>query len=196
MACRLHCNTCVNSLVSLLCNGVSELQSQTQQDAHTLIYVVLRGLSIGVMVFILYKLYILSTYTTPSPKPITENILHFLNFKKTLFSMFFNPFGLRGHRKCPHKPCLRCNTHVIIHICVPINHVYKNTHTHTLGFHVLWGHSIDIRIFIVYKLYILSPNPNTTHHKKTLFYKLFSSKCHHKDNDFGYCHLCGDILSL
>jgi len=32
---------------------------------------------------------------------------------------------------------------------------HSHTHTHTLGFHVLWGISIDIMIFILYKLYIL-----------------------------------------
>ncbi len=30
-----------------------------------------RGLSIGVMVFILYKLYVLLPYTYPTPKPLT-----------------------------------------------------------------------------------------------------------------------------
>jgi len=39
-----------------------------------------------------------------------------------------------------------------------------------LGFHVLWELSIDIMIFIIYKLYILSPNtnptPKLTYHRK------------------------------
>ncbi len=97
--------------------------------------------------------------------------------------------------ECPHKPCLRCNTHVIIHICVLINHVgYKNTHTHTHTqscFQVLRGLSIDIMVFILYKLYILSPYtapiPKPTHHRRhsailhfqktslSLIYKLVSS---------------------
>ncbi len=41
--------------------------------------------------------------------------------------MFFKPFGLRGHRQCPHKPPSCCNTHVIIQICVLINHIYQHT---------------------------------------------------------------------
>ncbi len=31
-------------------------------------------------------------------------------------------------------------------------------HTQMLGFNVLWGLSIDIMVFILYKLYVLSPN--------------------------------------
>ncbi len=45
--------------------------------------------------------------------------------------MFFKPFGLQGHRQCPHKPPSCCNTHVIIQICVLINHIYQFTNTHT-----------------------------------------------------------------
>uniref|UniRef100_A0A8C2I9J1 Microfibril associated protein 2 n=1 Tax=Cyprinus carpio TaxID=7962 RepID=A0A8C2I9J1_CYPCA len=45
--------------------------------------------------------------------------------------MFFNPFVLQGLRKCPHKPCLRCSTHVIIHICV-LKHTHTHTHTHSV----------------------------------------------------------------
>jgi len=42
------------------------------------------GHYIDVMVIILYKLYILSPYTNPTPKPIpiTENLLHFYIKKK------------------------------------------------------------------------------------------------------------------
>ncbi len=47
----------------------------------------LRGLSIGVMVFILYKFYILSPY----PKPATlQNYWQFLNFKKHSFVCFLS----------------------------------------------------------------------------------------------------------
>lgn len=36
---------------------------------------------------------------------------------------------LQGHRKCKlHKPCLRCSIHVIIHVCVLMNHTYQYTH--------------------------------------------------------------------
>jgi len=43
-------------------------------------------------------------------------------------------------------------------------HTHTHTHTHTLGLlvYVYWGLSIDIMIFILFKLYILSPKP--THH--------------------------------
>jgi len=90
---------------------------------------------------------------------------------------------------------------------------HTQTHTHTLCFHVLKGLSIDIMLFILYKLYILSPytnrTPKPTRHRKlsaflrfqktslSMIYKLFSSwgpnKFNHKDNDFRYCHLCGDM---
>ncbi len=67
----------------------------------------------------------------------------------------------------------------------------KHTHTHMLGFHVLWGLSIDVMVFILYKLYILSPYtapiPKPNHHRRhsailhfqktslSLIYKLVSS---------------------
>ncbi len=60
-----------------------------------------------------------------------------------------------------------------------------------LGFHVLWGLSIDVMVFILYKLYILSPCtapiPKPNHHRRhsailhfqktslSLIYKLVSS---------------------
>jgi len=56
-----------------------------------------------------------------------------------------------------------------------------------LCFHDLWGLSIDIMIVILYKLYILSPYTNSSHHTKLFaflhfqnsslctIYKLFSS---------------------
>ncbi len=80
----------------------------------------LRGLIIAVMVFILYKLYVLLPYTYPTPKLSPHRRLcAFLDFqKKHHLVCFFKPFGLRGHKQCPHKPPSWCNTHVIIHICV------------------------------------------------------------------------------
>ncbi len=70
-------------------------------------------------------------------------------------------------------------------------HTHTRTHTHMLGFHVLWGLSIDVMVFILYKLYILSPYtapiPKPTHHRRhsailhfqktslSLIYKLVSS---------------------
>ncbi len=68
---------------------------------------------------------------------------------------------------------------------------HTHTHTHMLGFHVLWGLSIDVMVFILYKLYILSPYtapiPKPNHHRRhsailhfqktslSLIYKLVSS---------------------
>ncbi len=62
---------------------------------------------------------------------LTGTLCIFWFSKKTPFSMFFKPFGLRGHRQCPHKPPSCFNTHVIIQICVLINHIYRFSHTHT-----------------------------------------------------------------
>ncbi len=61
------------------------------------------------------------------PASPSQNLLAISEFHKTLFCMFFKPFVLWGHRKCPHKPCLHCSTHVI-HICVLVN-IYTRTHT-------------------------------------------------------------------
>ncbi len=85
---------------------------------------------------------------------------------------------------------------------------------HTLCFHLSWGHSVDIMVFILYKLYFLSPYPNLTPKPTTdtenflqlRFSKLHSvwfrsvfphghQKCPYKDKDLGYWHHCGDILS-
>ncbi len=70
-------------------------------------------------------------------------------------------------------------------------HTHTHTHTHMLGFHVLWGLSIDVMVFILYKRYILSPYtapiPKPNHHRRhsailhfqktslSLIYKLVSS---------------------
>ncbi len=48
--------------------------------------------------------------------------------------MIYKPFELWGHWKCPHKSPSTfntCHTHVIIQICVLINHMYTHTHTPT-----------------------------------------------------------------
>ncbi len=103
----------------------------------------LRGLSIGVMVFILYKLYVLLPYTYPTPKlsPHRRRCISIFPQKNSL-CMIYKHFKLWGHWKCPHKspsPCNTCHTHVIIQICVLINHITCATHTphtpltHTFG---------------------------------------------------------------
>ncbi len=92
----------------------------------------LRGLSIGVMVFILYKLYVLLPYTYPTPKLSPHRRRCISTFPpKNAHCMIYKRFKLWGHWKCPHKSPSPCNTHVIIQICVLINHINMHTHTHT-----------------------------------------------------------------
>jgi len=54
------------------------------------------------MVFILYKLYILSL-TLSLTLPLTGNILHFYIFKKTLLSMIYTLFSSWGLLAGPHN---------------------------------------------------------------------------------------------
>ncbi len=74
----------------------------------------LRGLSIGVMVFILYKLYVLLPYTYPKPKlsPHRRRCIYIIPQKNSL-CMIYKRFKLWGHWKCPHKSPSPCNTYVI-----------------------------------------------------------------------------------
>ncbi len=92
----------------------------------------LRGLSIGVMVFILYKLYVLLPYTYPTPKLSPHRRRCISTFPpKNAHCMIYKHFKLWGHWKYPHKSPSPCNTYVIIQICVLINHINMHTHTHT-----------------------------------------------------------------
>ncbi len=74
----------------------------------------LQGLSIGVMVFILYKLYVLLPYTYPTPKlsPHRRRCISTFPPKNSL-CMIYKRFELWGHWKCPHKSPSPCNTYVI-----------------------------------------------------------------------------------
>ncbi len=74
----------------------------------------LRGLSIGVMVFILYKLYVLLPYTYPTPKlsPHRRRCIYIFP-KKNAHCMIYKHFKLWGHWKCPHKSPSPCNTYII-----------------------------------------------------------------------------------
>ncbi len=57
--------------------------TRTHTHTHTRLFFGLRGLSIGVMVFILYNLYVLLPYTYPTPKLSPHRRLcAFLNFQK------------------------------------------------------------------------------------------------------------------
>ncbi len=121
--------------VQWVTNAISySLQYQPLQIAtHTHVgFYGLRGLSIGVMVFILYKLYLLLPYTYPTPKlsPHRRRCISIFPQKNSL-CMIYKRFKLWGHWKCPHKSPSPCNTYVIIQICVLINHINMHTHTHT-----------------------------------------------------------------
>ncbi len=75
--------------------------ANTHTHTHTHVgFYGLRGLSIGVMVFILYKLYVLLPYT-------------FLLSPQKTNTMIYKHFKLWGHWKCPHKSPSPCNTYVI-----------------------------------------------------------------------------------
>ncbi len=87
--------------------------SLTHTHTHVVFYG-LRGLSIGVMVFILYKLYVLLPYTYPTPKLSPHRRLCISIFPpKNLLCMIYKHFELWGHWKCPHKSPSPCNTYVI-----------------------------------------------------------------------------------
>ncbi len=92
-------------------------QTQTHTHTHTHTHVGfygLRGLSIGVMVFILYKLYVLLPYTYPTPKLSPHRRRCISTFpQKNSLCMIYKRFKLWGHWKCPHKSPSPCNTYVI-----------------------------------------------------------------------------------
>ncbi len=128
----------------------------------------LRGLSIGVMVFILYKLYVLLPYTYPTPKlsPHRRRCIS-ISPQNNSLCMIYMCFELWGHWKCPHKSPSPCNTYVIpmsLYTLVSSNHTQAHAHartiqyntrthaqthtrTHTVCFCGLWGLSIDFYYF-------------------------------------------------
>ncbi len=93
----------------------STVTTHTHTHTHTHVgFYGLRGLSIGVMVFILYKLYVLLPYTYPTPKlsPHRRWCIYIFPQKNSL-CMIYKRFKLWGHWKCPHKSPSSCNTYVI-----------------------------------------------------------------------------------
>ncbi len=93
----------------------SHTNTHTHTHTHTHVgFYGLRGLSIGVMVFILYKLYVLLPYTYPTPKlsPHRRRCISIFPQKNSL-CMIYKHFKLWGHWKCPHKSPSPCNTYVI-----------------------------------------------------------------------------------
>ncbi len=96
----------------------------------------LRGLSIGVMVFILYKLYVLLPYTYPTPKLSPHRRRCISTFPKKPHSVWFISvlnYGDTENVFINHLLLVipPSHTHVIIQICVLINHINMPTHTHT-----------------------------------------------------------------
>ncbi len=93
---------------------ISYTHTHTHTHTHTRWFYGLRGLSIGVMVFILYKLYVLLPYTYPTPKlsPHRRRCISIFPQKNSL-CMIYKRFKLWGHWKCPHKSPSPCNTYVI-----------------------------------------------------------------------------------
>ncbi len=90
-------------------------RTDARTHAHTHVgFYGLQGLSIGIMVFILYKLYVLLTYTYPTPKlsPHRRRCIYIFPPKNSL-CMIYKRFKLWGHWKCPHKSPSPCNTYVI-----------------------------------------------------------------------------------
>ncbi len=98
-----------------LCPHKPHKHAHTHTHTHTHVgFYGLRGLSIGVMVFILYKLYVLLPYTYPTPKLIPHRRLCISTFpQKNAHCMIYKHFKLWGHWKCPHKSPSPCNTYVI-----------------------------------------------------------------------------------
>ncbi len=69
--------------------------------------------------------------------------MHFYFPSKNSLCMIYKHFELWGHWKCPHKspsPCNTCHTHVIIQICVLINHINMPTHHFPLNFSFCFAH--------------------------------------------------------
>ncbi len=94
-------------------NFHAEFHLYTHTHTHVGFYG-LRGLSIGVMVFILNKLYVLLPYTYPTPKLSPHRRRCISTFPpKNLLCMIYKHFELWGHWKCPHKSPSPCNTYVI-----------------------------------------------------------------------------------
>ncbi len=115
-------------------NPDSPTHTHTHTHTHVGFYG-LRGLSIGVMVFILYKLYVLLPYTYPTPKlsPHRRRCISIFPQKNSL-CMIYKRFKLWGHWKCPHKSLSPCNTYVLpmsLYKCPHKPHKHAHTHTHT-----------------------------------------------------------------
>ncbi len=115
---------------------------------------VLWGHSIGVMVFVLYKLYFISSYTNPTPKPTLRRKHNaYLDFQKTSFCMIYKIFPHGDLKNVPTRSkftgtTIRVGTfgpHNVIN--TRYTHTHTHTHTHTLS------HYNGLKPFL-YTLYI------------------------------------------
>ncbi len=121
----------------------THMHAHTHTRTHTHVgFYGLRGLSIGVMVFILYKLYVLLPYTYPTPKLSPHrrrcisifpqktlsvwfiSILNYGDTENVLINhlLLVIPMSYPWHytNLCPHKPHKHAHTHT-----------HARTHTHT-----------------------------------------------------------------
>ncbi len=109
----VHTHTHAHAHADAHAHTQTHTKTQTQTHTHVVFYG-LRGLSIGVMVFILYKLYVLLPYTYPTPKLSPHRRRCISTFPpKNAHCMIYKHFKLWGHWKCPHKSPSPCNTYVI-----------------------------------------------------------------------------------
>ncbi len=185
-------------------------------DTHTHVgFYGLRGLSIGVMVFILYKLYVLLPYTYPTPKLSPHRRRCISTFPQKTHSVWFISilnYGDTENVLINHLllvipmsyPC-----HVIIHICVlkPYARTRARTHTHART-HAQFV-SVDCGdfpqtsiTFTLTKLYFLSPKPKPTLYRKPVCILTLSDKHHwlfyplvgtHNVKNVRFYYPCGDI---
>ncbi len=132
------------------------MHTHTHTHTHTHVgFYGLWGLSIGVMVFILYKLYVLLPYTYPTPKlsPHRRRCIS-ISLKKTHSVWFISvlnygdtenvlinhlllviPMSYLCHytNLCPHKPHKHAHTHTHTHThSLTLSHTHTHTHSHTL----------------------------------------------------------------
>ncbi len=149
--------------VQLYTRTHARTHARTHTHTHMLGFHVLWGLSIDVMVFILYKLYILSPYTAPIPKP-NHHRRHsaILHFQKTSLSLIYKLVSSWGPKNvptrtrildiailvgtfCPHNVGFTWTTHTHTH-----TRTHTHTHTHTVFFLVL-TFPVETSLFLLSK---------------------------------------------
>ncbi len=103
-------NTCTRTCMHTHTHTHTHTNTHTHTRTHVGFYG-LPGLSMSVMVFILYKLYVLLPYNNPTPKLSPHRRRCISTFpQKNSLCMIYKHFELWGHWKCPHKSPSPCNT--------------------------------------------------------------------------------------